>query len=91
MRCRKCPTAHPAQSRSSRRKTDRKRLDGGALAGDPGLAGARRRVLGAIADALVRAPLAFARSSNVETPILERLSAVALRRAIDAGLYRETA
>jgi 2-dehydropantoate 2-reductase len=39
-------------------------------------------------DALVRAPLAFARHAGVPAPMLECLGGLAIRRAIDAGLYR---
>ena len=42
------------------------------------------------ADAAIETLLAIARASNVETPILERLSAIAVRRATDAGHHRET-
>jgi 2-dehydropantoate 2-reductase len=38
-------------------------------------------------DALVRAPLAFARASGLETPTLEAIAALAVQRATQAGLY----
>lgn len=38
-------------------------------------------------DALVRAPLAFARASGLETPTLEAIAALAVQRAQQAGLY----
>ncbi|AEG48380.1 2-dehydropantoate 2-reductase [Sphingobium chlorophenolicum L-1] len=38
-------------------------------------------------DALVRAPIAFARAAGLETPTLDMLGAVAQRLAVNAGLY----
>jgi 2-dehydropantoate 2-reductase len=39
-------------------------------------------------DALVRAPAAFARAAGLPTPMLDLVAALAMRRAIDEGLYR---
>jgi 2-dehydropantoate 2-reductase len=39
-------------------------------------------------DALVRAPAAFARAAGLSTPMLDLVAALAMRRAIDKGLYR---
>ena len=38
-------------------------------------------------DALVRAPISFARHAGVPAPMLECLGGLAIRRAIDAGLF----
>ena len=42
-------------------------------------------------DAFFKELLASARSSNIETPLLERLSAIAVRRATGAGPHQEAA
>jgi 2-dehydropantoate 2-reductase len=39
-------------------------------------------------DALVRAPAAFARTAGLPTPMLDMLTALAIRQARDKGLYR---
>ena len=39
-------------------------------------------------DVLVRAPAAFARAADLSTPMLDLLAGLAIRRALDKGLYR---
>ena len=49
------------------------------------LAMARER--GVEIDALARAPAAFARAAGLSTPMLDMLTAMAIRQARDKGLY----
>jgi 2-dehydropantoate 2-reductase len=37
---------------------------------------------------IIEAPLAFARAAALETPTLDTLAAIAIRRARDRGLYQ---